>query len=449
MNIKNISIKFLIISICMLGISDSSYAFGFRKKPVTTKKVIKGAIEENTVLSIDNCIKLALANNPAILAAKSNADVIKTKIGQARSQYAPEISLSSGMTRSNSLVNSSSPFVFDKDISSYTLGVAKVDQLIYDFGKTSTNVDIQKLNYESSSSELKRVIQEVIFSVKQAYYNLLFVIEQQEVIDESAAQYEDLLEQANAFYKIGTKAKIDVTIAQTNLSNAKLSLIKANNDVKFAKVKLNKAMGLINAPDYTLKERLEFKNHDIDEKEIVDIAYKNRPEIKSAESQLNLAKKQISLSKKVVIPQLKANGEYAIGGSDFTNDHGWVAGLKLEVPTFNPFKTKKFVDEAKAIKERETARLEQVKQEVYLEVQQAYIKYLEAMQSVPVSEQSVAQAEENYNLAKGRYKVGLSTPIEFKEAELMHRNAKLEYLKILYNYNVSISNLEKVISEEL
>ena len=63
--------------------------------------------------------------------------------------------------------------------------------------------------------------------VKNAFYTLLYTLQQEKVWQSSVEQYEISLEQAKAYYDIGTKPKIDVLTAQYNLGNAKLNLIKA------------------------------------------------------------------------------------------------------------------------------------------------------------------------------------------------------------------------------
>lgn len=411
---------------------------------------IKGAVEENRILSLNNCLKLALENNPEIQAAINNTEILKSKVGQARAGYVPDFSIVSGYTRTNNLINSNfAPIRTDNDFDSYTLGNFTVNQLIYDFGKTNANIAIQKLNHKSSKSNLQGVKNNVTFSVKQSYYYVLYALQNEEVMLDAVDQYEQLLSQAKAFYEIGTKPKIDVTIAKTNLNNAELNLIKAQNEVAIAFAGLDKSMGLIDTPKYSLKDKLKYKEYNLNFDNLLNVAYENRPEVQIAQNNAKSAKRQIKLSKTVAFPAIKARGQYSIGGADFTEDQGWAAGINLEVPSFDPYYTKKLVDEAKALLKRENSNVESTRQNVFIDVKQAFIKYLEAKQSVPVAKQTVAQAEENYNLAKGRYKVGLSNPIELKDAELMHRNAKTSYLQVLYNYNVAIANLENIVGKSL
>ena len=80
-----------------------------------------------------------------------------------------------------------------------------------------------------------------------------------------------------------------------------------------------------------------------------------------------------------------------------------------------------------------------------MDVKQAYIQLKNAKENVPVSKNALVQAQEQFNLARGRYKVGMGDVIELKDAETTYRNAQLDYYKSLLNYNISAANLERVV----
>ena len=67
-----------------------------------------------------------------------------------------------------------------------------------------------------------------------------------------------------------------------------------------------------------------------------------------------------------------------------------------------------------------------------------------AKDSIPVSQLAMMQAKEQYDLASGRYKVGLGDAVELKDAENTYRKAQLEYYSNLMNYNIAAANLERV-----
>jgi outer membrane protein len=441
--IKKSKLIFVLSAVLMFsGIN----AFAEENMPVS--QTVKGGVEETAIMSLDDCIKTALANNPTIQAAISNTDVYKSKIGQAWSDYFPEISLSTGYKRSNPVVSSSLP-MRDEYTDSYTLGTVSLDQLIYDFGKTSTKVKVSKANYSSSESDLQTVINKGVYNVKEAYYYLLYVLQQEKVMENTVDQFNRHLKQAEAFYKIGTRPKIDVTIARCNVSSAKLNLIKAKNEIDIAYAKLNNAMGIPEKSNYSLKDKLDKKRYDISFETVIKFAYDVRPELKASKSRTEASESVVKLSKRAIVPDLKASTSYTVGGDDFIDDYGLGMGLKLELPVTNGYLVKKQVDEAKAIYKRSLDELEKAKQDVFLEVKQAFIKLNEARERLPVSELSLEQAKESYDLSSGRYKVGLGDPIELKDAEIVYQNARLEYYKSLLDYNVAVANLERAAGKSL
>ena len=106
---------------------------------------------------------------------------------------------------------------------------------------------------------------------------------------------------------------------------------------------------------------------------------------------------------------------------------------------------KKQVDEANATADKDIADYEVTRQKVYLDVKQAYIQLKNAKENVPVAQKALEQAKEQFNLARGRYKVGMGDVIELKDAETTFRNAQLSYYKALLDYNISAANLERVV----
>ena len=90
-----------------------------------------------------------------------------------------------------------------------------------------------------------------------------------------------------------------------------------------------------------------------------------------------------------------------------------------------------------------------LEQNVYLEVKQAVINLKNAQESIPVTALSLKHAQEQYQLASGRYRTGFGDAIELKDSETTYRNARLDYLSALLQYNVSVANLERVVGTKL
>ena len=411
-------------------------------------QTVEGTISETVILSLDDCVRKALENNPQIRSAFNNSEIYKTKIGQAWANYFPTFNLTSGYTRNRFFTLN---FAVPQRYYNYFNAMnGSMSLLLFDFGKTKATADMSKRIYESTLANLDETINTIIFDVKEAYYALLHAIEKQNVYADSVKSYELQLRQAEAFYQIGTKPKIDVTMAQYNLGNAQLGYIKATNEVKLASAQLNNAMGLPGEENYKVLDKLDMKKYDYDFSTVLNKAYQTRPELISYRKKAKASEMMVRASRRSFFPNLEGVGQYQVGGgAHFGDEYGWTVGAQLTYTNTNLMYMKKQVDEAKATHKKDVADLDIAEQNVYLEVKQASINLKNAQESIPVTALSLKHAQEQYRLASGRYQTGVGDAIELKDSEITYRNARLDYLSALLQYNVSVANLERVIGAKL
>lgn len=412
-----------------------------------TNTAYEGSIETTKIMQVDECVKIAMEKHPAIKAALSNSEIYKSKIGQAWSNFFPVFSAGLSYSRN------------DMQAANYSFPVQKYDMfyaptisgnmLLFDFGKTKAQADLAKRTYESTKFALENSINTVVFTVKQAYYNLLFAQQQVQVYEDTVADFTLHLEQAKAYYDIGTKAKIDVLTAEYNLGRAKLNLIQANNTMKVAYVQLSNAMGMPEYSDYDVVDTLTKKAYAISVEDAVNTAFETSPELLAAKKKADASGLLVRASKRAFTPNVSAFGGYTRGGKKIDTDYGYQFGAQINYATVNLMQLKKQVDEAKATHNKDVADFESAKQNIYFEVKQAHINMTNAQESITVAKLSMDQAKEQYDQASGRYKVGLGDAIELKDAETTYRNAQLDYYNSLLNYHVSAANLERLMGVPL
>ena len=188
---------------------------------------------------------------------------------------------------------------------------------IFDFWRTRTQVSIAKLDIDSARSDLMNNEEQVIFNVKQAYYTLLNAKRNLEVAVETVNQFQQHLDQAKAFYEVGTKPKFDVTNAEVDLGNSQLNLIRAENSLKVARVTLNNTLGMPDAPEYEIEDNLSFVKYNIGLQEAINRAYENRPELKSIAFQKKAAEESVWVAKTGYFPVLTGNAAYSWAGHQF------------------------------------------------------------------------------------------------------------------------------------
>ena len=408
---------------------------------------IEGSVSATKIISVDDCVKIALQNNPMILSQLLSKDIYKNQIAQAWSNYFPTINAGLSYSKNDMLVTN---FRFPtQTYNSWNMPTVGVNLLLYDFGKTSTQANVAKKTYEASRETLQSSINDVVYNVKNYYYNLLYLQQQVEVYEDTVLQYQIHLEQAQAYYNIGSKAKIDVSTAAFNLDNAKLTLIQAKNAVDTGFAQLTNAMGVPEFAKFDIKDRLDKKRYDITFDEALEIAYKQSPTLAAAKKKMEGSKLLVKASKVAFLPNLQGFGSYINGGKTPSTDYSYQIGAQLSYSNLNLLLLKEQVDEAKLTYKKDQADYEVQRQKVYLDVKQAYIQLKNAQQSIPVSRASMDVAQERYELAAGRYKVGLGDALELKDSQITYMNAKLQYYNTLMQYHISAANLERVIGAPL
>ncbi|MBQ4114648.1 TolC family protein [bacterium] len=412
------------------------------------KVVIKGGVQETMDVSLEDCLRYALGNNPRIQAAMQDIFASDARIKQAWSAYFPQFSWQTGYTKIKQLQLSDAlgqNLIFNY----YVLGQITASQMLYDFGVTQNQVTIQKLANKGYKIALTGTVNDIVCEVKKAYYNLQYAFEAKKVAEEMVQRYEAFYNQAKAFYMAGTSPKVDVTIAEVNLSNAKLMLIQAENAIEIAMAKLNNTMGLPYANRYNISENLKYNPCNITLDEAIGVARESRPEFQLAEVKVEEARQNVKLVKKSYFPKLTVEGQYQVGGKTFVSNYGYNYGGYLNFPTVNGMLIRNQIKEAKAFYSKEQATAINTKNNIYYEIQQAFFNLVERKSSIPVAFLGLKQAKENYELSYGRYKVGVGNPVELKEAQVQYQDAMLKYYNSLYQFNAARAELEKYIGKNL
>jgi len=418
------------------------------------------AISKGEVLTLSRAIEIALKTQPTILAARYSVKASEARVGQALSNYYPQVNGSASYSRIRPAPSTAgtpavpaggagvgaqnlAPF----NVGSYDLytGSMNLNQVVYDFGKTSSQVRISKLNSDASRFDLINAQETVVLNVKQAYYNVLQAQRNRDVAKQSVDQFQQHLDQARGFFEVGTKSKFDVTKAEVDLANAQVTLISAEDQVKLGIVALNNAIGIPSAPDYRLEDALLYSEFDLSFEDALTTAYARRPDLLAQIKRTNSSKESISLARKGYWPVLTANGAYEYTGFDFPLQGAWTYGLNLSIPIFSGFLVHYQVQEAQANFSVASANEQSLRLDIYSQLQQGYVNLRDASERITASQVSVRQAKENVELANGRYEAGVGSPLEVTDAIVAQANAESTYTAALRDYKSAQAAIEKAV----
>jgi outer membrane protein TolC len=408
-------------------------------------------------LTVDDSVRNALENHPSITSAREKVGAQAAVLRQQFAAYYPTISNTNTVrdgTQSGSggAANSFAQFSIQSQISgSFTL---------YNFGKREGAVQSARETLSATQYNLKTTADTVVLGVKQAYYSYLQAITLVRVREETVRDRELIVRQAQAFFDVGTRAKIDLVRAQSNLFSAQSDLIAAQNTMRVSWVTLKNAMGLPDFPEQAVVsipaaqvENFSATTFPLSLEQSRNQAFGVRPELQSFDAQLRAQDQIIATNRRGHLPDVLLDANYG-GRSKFASSSflgavplqdTWQAQLSLNIPIFDGFRTTYKVEESVRTYYSIRAQAEQQKQQVALEVEQGYANVGSAQERIKATRAAEQAAKENLELANGRYQVGVGSIIEVTDAQALYVTAEVDYVNSLYNYKIAEAQLLRAV----
>jgi outer membrane protein TolC len=404
--------------------------------------------QDPSVLTVDEAVLIALANHPDLKAARERIGAQEAVLGQQMAAYYPTLnffnSYRTGQVRDGSGPSAAAETYVSEGRINYTL---------YNFGKREGAVEAARELLNATGYNYKTTVDTVILRAKQAYYVLLGAQALVKVRDETISNRELLVRQARGFYEVGTRARIDVARAESNLYNSQADLIAAQNTVKLAWVQLKNALGLRELAERPLVQEVVMTPIPLSLEEARERAYAQRPELKSFEAQRRAQDQNIAVARRGHLPDLNFDAAYGRrndsdnGINTFPLQPAWSVGLNLNIPIFDGFRTTNRVEETLRNYWVIRAQEESQRQQVALDVEDAYLRMVELQERIKANQAAANAAKENLDLATGRYQVGVGSIIEVTDAQTLYTDAQITYIRALYEYKIAEAQLTRAIGE--
>ncbi|MBI4526682.1 MAG: TolC family protein [Deltaproteobacteria bacterium] len=446
------ALKAFFLSILLHGILPAPSQCAEMASPAPGAVVIQpGEQNGEKPLTVDEAVRIALENHPRIKTARERVGAQQAVLGQQLGAYYPTISFNNQYRTSTA---SGTTGVSPEASESYS-SQATFNLTLYNFGKREGAVQSARETLDATRYNFTTAIDDTVVGVKQAYYLYLAAKALVRVREEAVKSRDLIVRQAQGFYDVGTRAKIDVVRAEANLYTAQADLIAAENGAKVAWVTLKNAMGLLEYPERPVTVDLTIAPVPITLERAKDIAFSSRPELKSLEAQRKAQDQQIATARRGHLPDIIFDAFYGrrnssdTGSDTFPLKPVWQVQLGLNIPIFDGFRTTYRVEETTRNYYAIKAQEEQQKEQVALEVEQNYLRLDEARERIKATAASERAAKENLDLANGRYQVGVGSIIEVTDAQSLYTDAQTNHIRAQYDYKIAEAQLIRAIGRPL
>lgn len=435
----------------------TSRQHGELKPTLTAKSVSK----ENT-LYLSDLIQIAFDNNRLLEVVKQQQVQHRGQLTQARSGYFPQLSAEGRYTyvereesAGSTSERGSSEDYFDSgetEKDDVVHGAINFSQLIYDFGKTASNIEVGKMNLLASNAKFHRQIQEVIFLVKKAYYDTLEKRRLIDVAEKAVKSFEEHLERAKLYRKAGVRTKIDVINAEVELSNAQMNLVGAEYDLKVTKVALEQILGVKPQDGQYVLYQEEIRLDNILEtmppvpqnlEPLIEEAMLSRPDVIQLSLLTQSAEAGVNASRGDYWPSVGAQANYNNYDTQLSlYKDSWEVGLVASWDLFSGLQTKGAEVEARGHYLENRAQLEDLHLAVVREVTESYLRAVENKERVNIALKTLELAKENVALAEKRYEAGANDVIEYNDAQLSLTRTRTDLVVTYYGYLTALGHIE-------
>lgn len=409
------------------------------------------AAQAPATLTLQDAEAIAIKNHPQIQAAQNEVNFAQQQIVMNRAPYYPalrgEITGSQGNDLSRiGAGDLSASRLFNR----FGQGVV-VNQLVTDSGRTPNLVASAKLEAQASAQNLTATRYDVVLAVNRAYYDVLHAQAVVKVAQQTVDARQLLADQVGELAKNKLKSQLDVSFADVNVSEAKLLLLNAQQEVQSAFAELSRALGSDQSASYQLAEEQLPAGPPDKADDLVAQAVTNRPELAGLRFSRDSAYKFFEAEKDLSRPTVSA---VAVAGfvpfintpatSPIPSEYEGVAA-NVNIPVFNGhlFSARREAARQKAMESDQRLRDEQ--ERIARDVRVTWSAARTAFQRIDVTAQFLRQAALALDLAQGRYNLGLSSIVELTQAQLNLTQAEIENLSAKYDYEDQYSVLQYTI----
>jgi outer membrane protein TolC len=386
--------------------------------------------------------------NLQLRAAVFDVAIAQAQLAQARGARLPQVTVTGSYTTAQVQPGTTVtiPNPFGPGTITLTIPGPTPDQILlrlglqyalYTGGRVESQIALADANLRGAQAVFQRTTQQVVFSTQQAYLRGLLARENLVAAQQTMEQAGESLRVARARVQAGVAAEFDALQAEVAVANAEHGLVRAAAEVRGADASLN---ALVNHP---LGESLELTDTLAPRpvsgalQAAIDQALRGRPELAEMAARIEATKASIALAASGARPTVSVGANYDVSGTPGSNSGAWSATLAVTLSLYDGGITREKIREAELRLQQLDAQQASVRQQVELEVRQAWLALEQAAGELAAASKAVEQGREAARIAQVRYEAGLGTLLEVLSAQNTLAQSQLGLASARFNQNVA------------
>ncbi|MBI9072866.1 MAG: TolC family protein [Melioribacteraceae bacterium] len=414
--------------------------------------------------TLEESIRVGIINSKVIKISESKVKYADAQVNEITSKFYPRLNFNASYTRLSDV----DPFevsvpifptpikIQDAILNNYGVKLSFSQPLFTGFKLSSLKKSASK-NYDALSDELKSEMNNESFKIQTAFWNLLKSEEALKLIKKNISLVEELVKDSENLFKSGMVTKNNLLSIKVRLSNLQLARINTENMVKINKSFFLQGIGENLNEEIKINADLETEVFSLEPfNSLLETALQQRSELSAVNHQLKATGFNIEGTKSDWYPNLSlfsnvyySNPNQRLMPLEDKFKATWDVGIALNWSLWNSGETDSKIIQAEEIKKQAEKKAELLKEQIELEVYNAYLSIIGSKEKVKVSELTVEQAKENYRVSKNQFDEQMITSTDLINAEASLLEAEINLINTIVDYKLTKTKLNKAIGNRI
>ncbi len=412
-------------------------------------------------LSLDECIRIALSENPTIKVKEMEITRVDYSRKEAIAKLLPTINLSGQYTRNLSLQtmymdtpNGTMAIKMGSDNTHAAGFQAQIPLVVPQLWKSIKLNENQILqNVETARSNKLSLVNQV----EKAYYALLLAQDSKRVIEENHATAKLNAEIFQKKFDLGAASEYDVLRANVAVTNLEPSILEAENSIVALMLQLKVLMGMDVRTEITPSQQLSDFRGEMYARALSntlgsDTTLANNTSLKSMDLQTDYLKKALDVQKMAWYPTLSGSASlmwHSMNNGSPVSGLRWSrasnVGLTLAFPIFQGGQRYYKQKQAQIAYDEMKWQRENLERSLRMQVETQNDVIAKNLKQIESNEDGVKMAQKANDIMQQSFKIGAASFIQLRDTEDALMAARLAYYQAIYNYLVAESDLEFVL----
>lgn len=427
---------------------------------ITVISFCKGYCNDTIYVSLSDCIRIALKDNPTVLIADMEIHKADYSKKEVLAGLFPSIDFSGAYQRAIELQT------IRMDLGGQSQNIKMGSDNTWNFSFSAALPLIAPTLWKTisiSDSQILATLEDarasrldLVNNVNKAYYALMLAISSKNVIRQNyeVAKFNaDLYEKQ---FSNGTASEYDVLRSAVQVKNVEPELLQADIAIKQCQLQLKVLMGI--AENYDLMPTTSLDSYSVDMLAVpksADLSLTENTSMRTLEIQKDILKKTVELKKYAFLPTLGASYSVAwtalSNGSPFKNQNFNPysnVGLAISIPLFSGGSRLYGLRQAQIQLKEIDIQKDYLTNTLNMQIDLAVDNMNREAAQISTSQEGVKQAKKAYEIMQKSFEIGAASYLDLRDAELANTSAQLVYLQAIYNYLVSASELDMLLGKD-